>query len=305
MAVDPSPPGVPANVIPAPLTFVSDKPDPNLSDRCPPKPEEMVKPSLTGRKYYVITFGRKVGITSLSYVISLVLEMFSQFYDRSAAMDYQRGVSGAASCSFLVWEDALAYYAASYDGGHVHISNATTKRSVRGTTRVLLPGGPQNPIFIPSATSTPTRPESKGQNPPVTPIRPTGNLGSNHNPIFVSSALSTPQGPRIFYGPVKAPASHVLNQVPPSSDPSTPSGRRLIAISQALEEVNRTSAPGPSQQPTAPAPSQQPMAPAPSQISRKNKQRFIATNEEDDDENTITGYFGTQGTAPGPSRGRR
>ena len=48
------------------LTAVPGRCESNVSDRCPPKPEDMVKPNImTGRKFYVVTFSRKVGITNL------------------------------------------------------------------------------------------------------------------------------------------------------------------------------------------------------------------------------------------------
>jgi len=199
-----------------------------------------------------------------------------------------------------VWEDALTYYTDSYYGGHIHISNAAAERSVRGTSRMSpRPGSADHPIFIPSATSTPTKLDQKGKNVlegpvkrtpnppgPATPIRPSGNLGTGSNPIFVSSALPTP---------FKAPA------VP---DPATPAGRRFLAIDTALKAGQAPAVP--SAQQVAPfasqimPPASQPRFTRSTAATRvsKTKPRFVVTNESDDDDNTITGYFGTPGAGP-------
>lgn len=219
------------------------------------------------------------------------------FNFRSAASAYQRGVSGASACCFLVWEDALAYYADSYHAGHVHISNASAERSLRGTSRVQLqPGNEDLPIFIPSATSTPAKPVRKEKNvskkpappaadpmDPATPTRPSGYLGTDSNPIYISSAAPTPQ-PLVVGGPVRVPAVRG-----PNPHPSTPSGRRLLEITAALSEVQASSA-----TPTMPPASQPRKKPSAATFVSKTKPRFIVTNDSDDDDDTITGYFGVK-----------
>ena len=47
--------------------------DPNISDRQPPRPQDMVKPSISnGQKFYVVTCGRTVGICNLLWVTLII-----------------------------------------------------------------------------------------------------------------------------------------------------------------------------------------------------------------------------------------
>lgn len=120
---------------------------------------------------------------------------------------------------------------------------------------------------------------------PATPTRQTRNLGTDRDPIYVSSALPTPQ--------------IQVHQGPPTTipDPSTPSGRRFLVIDATLKKVA-------AENPAMPPPSQPrgKVTSATRVIKGKHRPKFITTNEDEDDENTITGYFAPQGSGAGPSR---
>jgi len=235
------------------------------------------------------------------------------FLSRCAASEYQRGVSGASACKFLVWEDAFAYYSASYEAGHVRISNATAERRIRGTDRG--PGSADDPIFVPSATSTPVRPGQTENNPLVTPTRLTGNLanpvtpqhqtGSPFHPILVPSAAPTPKA---------VPDLGRAQALPGPPDESSPSFRRFLVIKAALEEAKETATqdmPASSQakpslslvMPPSTQPRYKPGFGAKTKVVKgKARSRFVVTNDDEDDDDTITGYFATENSEAGPSR---
>ena len=205
-------------------------------------------------------------------------------------------------CTFLVWEDAFAYYAESFYKGHVHLTNAISDRSVRGVGPPAAPGAGTNPIFVPSTAATPRPFQPVGCILPVTPTRSTHPAGTEVNPIFVPSTAPTPQ--------IRAPPSGVsANKAPPLArpDPNTPEGRRFIAIEAGLAQNKKAAASAnPPQPPMMWANPLQPSAsanPQPSVSNPKGKFKFIVTNDDDPDPNSIKGYFAVRRNAQaGPSR---
>ena len=173
---------------------------------------------------------------------------------------------------FLVWDDALEYYAESFYMGHVHCTNSLTDKTVRSfVMRNRQPGtgvqgfGPNqpgpaaNPIVVPSATVTLTAIQ-------VVPSTPTRAApGTEVNPIFVPSTMSTPHV-RTQPGGVGAHSAHRLARPDPNSAP----GRRLLAIETASDTAKD---------------------------QKGKKPRFVVTNDSDSDENTIKGYFTVQRNA--------
>jgi len=183
-------------------------------------------------------------------------------------------------CTFLVWGDAFAYYTESFYKGHVHLTNAITNRSVRGIGPTA-PGAAADPIFVPSTAATPRAFQPIGQVVPATPTRAIHPAGTEVNPIFVPSTTSTPQSQA-------PPAGVSVNRAPPLArpDPNTPSGRRFIAIEAGLAANQKVAA---SAKPLQPSASANP--PKPSLSNSKGKAKFIVTNDDDPDPNSIKGYF--------------